>query len=246
MRGARHGQQSEDERSARAEDREPLIDVPRDHVRGHDPAKRPGRWVRNGPPHRTRDPISCEHQCLHRPHRETGHRTHEGEVSSADPVVDEGRSRDQADSHPHDRRRDPEPGDPPPQNEPLRRSDDCAHDESTGERCSNGIDPVHDQVCDVPRDREADQDRYWPQPHPTRLTRQVASRRVTLSDLARSTPIGRLSHLLRFNSNIHELSLRSDRGARPVGSIRASSGTKALGTERSSRTARARWRMAIP
>ena len=49
------GQESEDERSARAEDREPLIDVPRDHVRAHDPAKRPGRWVRNGPPHRTRE-----------------------------------------------------------------------------------------------------------------------------------------------------------------------------------------------
>ena len=156
------GQQSEDERPARAEDREPLIDVPRDHVRGHDPAKRPGRWVRNGPPHRTRDPISCEHQCLHRPHRETGHRTHEGEVSSADPVIDEGRPRDQADSHPRDRRRDPEPRDPLPQNEPLRRPDDRAHDESTGERCSNGIDSVHDQVCDVPRDREADQDRHYP------------------------------------------------------------------------------------
>jgi len=49
-----------------------------------------------------------------------------------------------------------------PQNEPLCRSDDRAHDEAPDERCSRGIDSVQDQVCDVPPDWEADQDRHYP------------------------------------------------------------------------------------
>jgi hypothetical protein len=60
-------QQSEHERSARAEVRESLINVCRDHVRRHEPAKRPGRRVRNRPPGRTENPVSCEHQRRNTP-----------------------------------------------------------------------------------------------------------------------------------------------------------------------------------
>lgn len=80
---------------------------------------RRGFRVRVGPPQRTWDPMSREHERLHRPHRDTVHRSHEGEVSSLDPVIDEGGSSDEAYGHPHDCRRDPEPRDPLPQNEPL-------------------------------------------------------------------------------------------------------------------------------
>ena len=44
--------------------------------------------------------MSHEHQCLHHSHAGAGHRTHEDEVSSIDPVVDQGRSRDKAHGHP--------------------------------------------------------------------------------------------------------------------------------------------------
>jgi hypothetical protein len=51
-------QECEDERAARTEVRELLFDVLCDHVRGHEPAKRPRRRVRHRPPSRTGDALS--------------------------------------------------------------------------------------------------------------------------------------------------------------------------------------------
>jgi hypothetical protein len=51
-------QQSEDERSARAELGELVCNVSRDHVGGHEPAKCPGWWVRDRPKTYNRSPLS--------------------------------------------------------------------------------------------------------------------------------------------------------------------------------------------
>jgi hypothetical protein len=45
---------------------------------------------------------------------------------------------------------------------PLGRPDDRTHNETPDQRCSHGIDSVHDQISDVPADREADEDRHRP------------------------------------------------------------------------------------
>ena len=54
------------------------------------------------------------------------------------------------------------------EDEPLCRPDDRTHDEASDERRSHGIDSVHDDVRDVAADGEADEDRHWPEPDPTR------------------------------------------------------------------------------
>src|SRR5918994_3871093 len=99
------GQHSEYERSARTEIRPPVIDVPRDHVRAHEPAKRPGRRGRDRPPERAGDPVSCEYECLQNSNTGAGHRSHEGKVSSVDPVVDYCRTGGEAPRPPPPRRR---------------------------------------------------------------------------------------------------------------------------------------------
>jgi hypothetical protein len=58
-------------------------------------AKRPRGRVRNRPPHRAGDSVSCEHQRLRHPDTDPGHRTQEDDVCSISAVVDQRSSRGQ-------------------------------------------------------------------------------------------------------------------------------------------------------
>ena len=60
-------QHPEDDRSARAEVRELVLNVSGDHVRGHEPAKCPGWWVRDRPPERPGNPGSASTSACNAP-----------------------------------------------------------------------------------------------------------------------------------------------------------------------------------
>ena len=137
------GQQSEDDRSARAEDRELLLDVSRDHVRRDEPANRPGRWVRYRPPERARDPVSREHQRLQHANTDPRDGTHEDDVPSAYPVIDEAAPAVRPAANPSVDRHDPEPRNSPPEGEPLCSTDNHARDRDPDERRPHGIDSIH-------------------------------------------------------------------------------------------------------
>src|SRR6266508_3419359 len=139
----------------------------------------PRGWVRDRPPERARDAVSCEHQRLQPSHADPGDSTHEDEISAADPVVDERRAGGQARGHPAGRRRDPEPRDPPPQSDPFCRADHDARDKTPDERRPHGIDSIHDQVGEIPTDRKADQNRNG----------HTHSRRATGLQLSRASVI---------------------------------------------------------
>src|SRR5215207_472285 len=122
-----------------------------------------GATLREG----ARDPGSPEHYGLQRAYTEPGGRPHDQQVSSAYPVVDECRAGSESRGHSDGRRRDPEPGDPPPQSEPLGRSNNEARDETPDQRRPGRIDSVHDQVRQITTDRKADQNRNRPDPQST-------------------------------------------------------------------------------
>ena len=103
----------------------------------------PGRWVRYRPPKRARDPVSREHQRLQHANTDPRDGTHEDDVPSAYPVIDERSAGGQARGESERRRRDPEPRDPPPEGEPLCCTDNHARDETPDERRPNGIDSIH-------------------------------------------------------------------------------------------------------
>src|SRR4029079_14508034 len=59
---------------------------------------------------------------------------------------------------------DPDPGDDPPQCEPLRGSNHRACKKTARKRCSDGVDRAPNRLCDESTDWKSDEDRERPRP----------------------------------------------------------------------------------
>jgi hypothetical protein len=63
---------------------------------------------------------------------------------------------------------------PPPEDEPLSRSNNQSRDETPEHRRTHGIDSIYDEIGKISSNREADQDRNRPDPEST-CTRSLFS-----------------------------------------------------------------------